>query len=164
MKKFIINMLFISVFFGVASKTYAEPIKLPAKVDLAAIDGPSRLSNQSIKDKKILIQFWASWCVGCSKVMEDLLPITAKTEATKYLSVSLDETKEQAVNYFKFQNEKVKTLLPSSWIDPKTNLATALKVKSLPALVLIDSQGNVLENIYGHPSVNQMKKIEDFFK
>jgi thiol-disulfide isomerase/thioredoxin len=142
----------------------ADAVKLPTKIDISAIEGSARLTRETIKDKKVLIQFWASWCVGCSKVMEELIPITKGTDKTQYLSISLDETKDQAKGYFKFQNDNVKKLLPSSWIDPDTSLANSLSIKSLPALFLIDSNGTVIENMYGHPSAEQMKKIEDFFK
>lgn len=158
------NIVFAALLAGLATQAQADAVKLPAKIDLSAIEGSARLTNETVKDKKVLIQFWASWCVGCSKVMEDLIPITKATDKAKYLSISLDETKDQAKGYFKFQNETVKKLLPSSWIDPDTSLASALNVKSLPALVLIDSKGTVIESMYGHPSAEQMKKIEDFFK
>ncbi len=160
----ITNLFVVAALSGFAMQAQAETIKLPAKIDLSAIEGSDRLTNASIKDKKVLIQFWASWCVGCSKVMEDMIPITKLSDKTKYLSISLDETKERAKGYFKFQNETVKKLLSSSWIDPDTSLASALNIKSLPALILIDSQGSVIESMYGHPSAEQMKKIEEFFK
>jgi thiol-disulfide isomerase/thioredoxin len=164
MKNVVAQILMVIGLFVFGTTLQAETIKLPAKFDLPAIEGSGRMTNETIKGKKVLIQFWASWCVGCSKVMEDLLPVTKASEKAQYLSISLDETKEQAKSYFKFQNDIVKKLLPLSWIDAETSLAGALKVKSLPALVLIDSQGQVVENMYGHPSANQMKKIEDFFK
>ena len=164
MKRSAKNLILAVILSGLPVHAKAETIKLPAKIDLSAIEGSARLTNDTIKDKKVLIQFWASWCVGCSKVMEDLLPITKTTGNAKYLSISLDETKDQAKGYFKFQNDTVKTLLPSSWIDPETKLANALKIKSLPALVLIDSKGTVIESMHGHPSAEQMKRIEDFFK
>lgn len=158
------NILFAALIAGLATLAKADASKLPTKIDLSAIDGTARLTNETVKDKKVLIQFWASWCVGCSKVMEALIPITTATDKTQYLSISLDETKDQARGYFKFQNDTVKNLQSSSWIDPDTRLANALNIKSLPALVLIDNKGNVVENMYGHPSAEQMKKIEDFFK
>ncbi len=160
LKIFLIAALFASH----TTLAQADAVKLPAKIDLSALEGSARLTRETVKDKKVLIQFWASWCVGCSKVMEELIPIAKGTDKTQYLSISLDETKDQAKGFFKFQNDNVKKLLPSSWIDPDTSLANALNIKSLPALVLIDSSGTVIENMYGHPSAEQMKKIEDFFK
>ncbi len=160
LKFYVIAVLFVSL----STQAKADAVKLPTKFELSAIEGSARLTRETVKDKKVLIQFWASWCVGCSKVMEELIPIAKGTEKTQYLSISLDETKDQAKGYFKFQNDSVKKLLPSSWIDPDTSLANALNIKSLPALVLIDSSGTVIENMYGHPSAEQMKKIEDFFK
>jgi thiol-disulfide isomerase/thioredoxin len=158
------NLLLAVLLGGLAPQAQADAPKLPANIDLSAIEGSARLTNETVKDKKVLIQFWASWCVGCSKVMEDLIPITKATDKTLYLSISLDETKDQAKGYFKFQNETVKKLLPISWIDPDTSLASALNIKSLPALVLVGNNGTVIESMYGHPSAEQMKKIEDFFK
>jgi thioredoxin-related protein len=137
---------------------------LPAKIELAALEGDAKLSKADITGKKVLIQFWASWCVGCGQVMQDLLPYEPDGKKAMYLSVSVDESKDQARAYFKHQNDTVKGMQKKSWIDPDTTLATALNIKSLPALVLIDSNGNVIENLYGHPTPNQMKMIAEFLK
>lgn len=137
---------------------------LPEKLSLTALEGRGKLDRTAVKGKNILVQFWASWCVGCSKVMEDLMPFTPDGRKAMYLSVSLDETKDQARDYFRHQKDTVKTMRGKSWFDTDTTLATALGIKSLPALVLIDSEGNVVENLYGHPTPAQMTRIQAFLK
>lgn len=158
------------LFIAVATFVFAtdlvadDSLQLPAKFEVDAINGTGKLTRDQVQGKKILIQFWASWCVGCSKVMEDLQPLSPDGSKSMYVSISLDETKDQARGYFKHQKDSIKTMLGKSWIDPETKLATHLKVKSLPAILLIDSQGKVIENLYGHPNAEQMKKIEAFLK
>lgn len=154
-----------TLIFGIQAPVLAgdKPV-LPAKIELSALEGNNKITKNDIAGKRVLVQFWAAWCVGCSKVMEDLIPYTPDGKQAMYLSVSLDETKDQARGYFKHQKDVVKALSKSSWIDPETNLATALQVKALPALVLIDSDGTVIENLYGHPTADQMKRISSFLK
>lgn len=165
MKRFKSILLIAAATFAFSSKLLAgDPMQLPAKFELPAIDGGGKLTREQLQGKKVLIQFWASWCVGCSKVMEDLQPISTTGAGAQYLSVSLDENKDQARSFFTHLKDSVKTMQGKSWIDPDTKLATHLKIKSLPAIVLIDGNGKVLENLYGHPNAEQMKKIEAFFK
>lgn len=138
--------------------------KLPDSLVLHSLKRSTKIDRKALQGKKLLVQFWASWCVGCGKVMEDMIPIAPDGNKAMYLSVSVDESKAQAISYFDHQKDLVKPMVNKSWIDPDTKLATALNIKSLPALVLIDSEGNVTENLYGHPNQEQMQKIADFLK
>lgn len=152
------------VAFGAFPLLADSKTAVPEKFELGALEGDAKLSKKDIAGKRVLIQFWAAWCVGCGQVMQDLLPYEPDGKKAMYLSVSVDETKDQARGYFKHQNDLVKGMQKKSWIDPDATLATALNIKSLPALVLIDSDGNVIENLYGHPTPNQMKRIAEFLK
>jgi cytochrome c biogenesis protein CcmG/thiol:disulfide interchange protein DsbE len=58
--------------------------------DLPALDSPSRLSLQSLRGKVVVVNFWASWCVGCQDEADDLNALAARWKSKGVVFVGVD--------------------------------------------------------------------------
>jgi thiol-disulfide isomerase/thioredoxin len=136
----------------------AKSKALPKTFELKGLDGGA-LNPADVKGKRLVLQFFASWCVGCADVMAELAPLVKEQGGARFVPVSVDETISEARDYFKKQKDTVKPLRKVSFHDADAKLATALDVEALPAVLVVDDDGKVLLAVTGHPTVEQVAQI-----
>lgn len=96
-----------------------------------------------------LLQFWASWCRSCFRVMDDIERLSEAYPAVTYLAISIDEN----------MAEPAAALLPQPafsehphrfWFDQAGGLSEELSVVTTPTLVLLDADGVERHRHMGH--------------
>ena len=127
--------------------------------------------KDSKEKKKILVlNFFANWCAPCIKEMPGLeglyekysekdlmvLSVNFRTESEKF-----EQTFDESLKIIKKNGVKYPVLF-----DRFTNRNQLIYMGSkavLPCLIIIDSEGNILEKFQGEQS-HDLKKIEDVIK
>ncbi|MFM2198379.1 MAG: hypothetical protein RLZZ505_1811 [Verrucomicrobiota bacterium] len=103
--------------------------------------------------KGLLLHFWSPWSRECEATLADFF-ITADHLVSKDVAVAsvLPETSDKVIADAKGMLEATGMKIPGAWlVDGKKNaLSVSLKVQTVPVVVLISPQGNVLFN--GHPT------------
>ncbi len=109
------------------------------------------------QSKYTLIDFWASWCGPCRREIANLRSIYEKHKGNGFniLSISIDKDKAAWQKALEEEN------LP--WVnvhDTDGTIANAYGVKSIPMLVVVDSEGRlVVENARGKDLENKMDEL-----
>ena len=105
------------------------------------LDGTEgRLS--SYRDRVVLINFWATWCVPCIEVLPELRELVAELPADRFalLGISVDEELE-TVTAFRERE-------PMPWTNwhagIESDITRAWAVRGFPTYVLVDDQGVIL--------------------
>jgi len=103
------------------------------------MDG-EKYSNESIKGKVVLLQFWATWCKFCrgDQPVVDALAREFSDRGLVVLAVDMGESKKTVKKYLADMPRACKVILMQD-----TNLAAMYAAKSYPLYVLIDRDGNV---------------------
>ena len=103
------------------------------------LDG-ERYSNDSIKGKVVLLQFWATWCRYCrgDQPVVDQLTQEFADRGLVVLAVNVGESKKTVKKYLEQMPRACKVVLTED-----TNLAAIYAARSFPLYVLIDRDGNV---------------------
>ncbi|MDA9951024.1 TlpA family protein disulfide reductase [Oligoflexaceae bacterium] len=139
--------------------------KLPAKFNLQKITSKSKLGSKNWKKKFTVVQFWASWCDGCSKNMKKLANWKkAKKVPFKHVTVSVDETLAEAKKYLQDLPTKYKQLKRISFFDTGTVLASSLDVEAVPATFVINSKREIVGKIIGTLDAVKMKQLKEMIK
>jgi len=106
---------------------------------LASLDG-AELGPPDFRDRVVLIDFWATWCVPChaqaavlAEVWEDV-----EGERVQFLAVDVGEKEEKVRRFVDRRPFPYPVLL-----DPESRLADSLGVISLPTLMIVDRAGGV---------------------
>jgi len=106
-----------------------------------------------------LVQFWASWCVGCRKTMDMVLE-SNKEQGLPFFMVSMDEDPAAARNYLQRAGASSDPLQSITLVDTKQEIATALKITAVPTLLLIDRDGKIAARIVGHTTPAEIKSLQ----
>jgi thiol-disulfide isomerase/thioredoxin len=97
--------------------------------------------------KPVLLNLWATWCGPCVAEMPTLDALAAREKGgLQVLTVSQDLDGRKKVEAF-FTKQGYRHL--ETWLDPKMELMTALKVDTLPTTILYDSAGREVWRVTG---------------
>ncbi|MEO5943883.1 MAG: TlpA disulfide reductase family protein [Ferruginibacter sp.] len=154
---FLLVLFFINFVFAQSS---VLKIGQPAPaISLPAPNGDIQTLS-SLKDKLVLIDFWATWCAPCVKEQSELKALytkhinQVKAEKFEILGVSLDKSKDnwrKSIKHLKIDWIQVSDLM--FWKSP---VAKEYGIEDLPFNVLVNEQGNIVAiNLHG-------KALEDF--
>lgn len=141
---------------------------LPAQeVDFLLPDINNReLSFNDLKgDKLTLIDFWATWCKPCTQLMPKLNDLKNKwPDDVEIIGVSIDGPRSMI---------KVKPFVTTMGInypillDPDQDLSGDLSICSIPSLILVNNEGEILWSHEGYTLGDESKiekKIESYLE
>jgi len=89
------------------------------------------------KDKFVLIDFWATWCGPCRKAIPELNAFHKKF-GDKLVVIGISDEAEKKVS--SFNNPKIEYF---SAIDTKGRTKSAIQVKGIPHVMILDPNGIV---------------------
>ena len=134
-----------------AMKSVKVDLEKPYKQNLTV--GSVTLGEIMGDHKALLLHFWSPWSRECEATLVDFF-VTADHLKSKGVAVAsmLPETSEQVAEDAKIMLAATEKDAPGAWIidTKKSPLAGQLRVQSVPAVVLISAEGEVLFN--GHPT------------
>ncbi len=155
MKK-VVFVIGFALFFACKESTKSNNQKKIKTVEdisnLVDLNGES-IDMSMYLGKKVLVNFWATWCAPCKKEMPDLLE--AQQILTKYNYVFLlisDESKAQ-ISEFKKRTNYDFTFLKS------TKPTNSLGVYALPTTFVYNEKGEKLDEIIGAVQWNSEEMI-----
>jgi thiol-disulfide isomerase/thioredoxin len=110
-----------------------------ARAGAKALDGEV-FTNESVKGKVVLLQFWTTWCPYCRKEQDavEALVHDFTARGLVVLAVNVGESKKKVKQYLADSPRSCKIVLTDD-----TNLAALYAAKSYPLYVLIDRDGNL---------------------
>ncbi len=100
---------------------------------------------KDFENKLLILDFWASWCTPCLKIMPELEKLYEQfgEEGLAVIGVSIDEGKDSKKKINKFL-KKVDVSYPIFWDAKNAPAWYQLNVKAIPALFLIDENGQIV--------------------
>ena len=111
--------------------------------------GGGNASLASQKNKVVLINVWATWCVPCLDEMPDLqrLYVRMKKESAPFeiLAVSIDALGADAVRKFVDRFGLTFPIL----LDPRGSIKKLYRTTGVPETFIVDRQGRLLQKIIG---------------
>ncbi len=115
---------------------------------LSTLDGKT-LTNQSLKGKVVVIDFWATWCGPCRQVSKIMQTLEAKygKQGVKIVCVDVKEqtpSKDAVVKYKASHGYTYAFSVENGELDKTMNVTT------LPTVVVIDRTGSIQ---YRHTSL-----------
>ena len=97
-----------------------------------------------LREKVVLVQYWATWCEPCKADMAQIRELQAKygKDGFTVVSISLDSKKADLAAYLKKNPLPWQHIYEPGGLDSR--LANELGVLTLPTMLLLDQQGKVV--------------------
>ena len=115
-----------------------------------------QFTNETVKGKVVLFQFWTTWCPYC-KSEESLVNDITKEFADKgliVLAVDVAESKKKVVEYLKEHPRKCRIVLTGD-----TNLAAMYAANSYPIYVVVDRDGKIVDTQRGAGGERSLRRM-----
>jgi cytochrome c biogenesis protein CcmG, thiol:disulfide interchange protein DsbE len=108
-------------------------------LSIQTINGKGKISNDSLKGKVAIVDFWATWCAPCKTSFPKLEELSKKHSGkVEIVGVSVDDEKNGVADFAKENG----ATFAIGW-DEGHSIAERWKVKSMPTTVILDASGNV---------------------
>lgn len=119
------------------------------------LDG-KKLKLSSFRGKVVLLDFWATWCGPCVRMIPHERAMVEKLSKKPFalLSVNVDEEKTTLTEFM------AKEMMPwSHWWDGRRGpISKMFKIQAFPTLYLIDAKGVVRKKWIGSPGDEELDK------
>ncbi len=105
-----------------------------------------KFTNDSLKGKVVLLQFWTTWCPYCRHEQSTIDDIQKEFAAQGLVILAIDvgESKKTVKKYLEENPRTVPIVLTED-----TNLAAMFAAKSYPVYVVIDREGKLVDTQHG---------------
>jgi thiol-disulfide isomerase/thioredoxin len=118
----------------------------PMPFTVVTLDG-KKVTNESLKGKVVLVDFWATWCQPCIQEIPSLTETYQKyhEKGFEIVSVSVDDELE-ALNSF-LENRTLPWIVASDVMTIEADLPSPAQkygINSIPAMILIGQDGKVI--------------------
>ena len=132
-------------------RTQAKMAKITVDMKLPITDSKGKGTSLAAvlgKNKAVLLDFWASWCVPCMSLMPETRKMAEELGKHGVVVAGMNTEGDEAIAE-KVRGEK--DMKEVTWlVEPKEKpLSDQLEITSIPRMVLVSPQGKVLFN--GHP-------------
>jgi len=133
-----IRVLLLALAVACAATT-AAPREAAPQFTATTLDG-QKFTNETLKGKTVLLQFWTTWAKYCREDQSavDAILREYSGRGLVVLAVNVGESREKVKAYLKQSPRASKIVLSAD-----TTLAAAFAADSFPRYVLIDKEGRV---------------------
>lgn len=115
-----------------------------------------KYTNESVKGKVVLLQFWATWCHYCKneQAMLDSLDKELAPKGVLVLAVNVGESKKKVAQYLDGNPRTCRIVLTED-----TNLAARFAATQYPIYVVIDREGYVVATQRGAAGEGALRRM-----
>jgi thiol-disulfide isomerase/thioredoxin len=140
--------------FGTASPANTD--KEPAPHFYATTTSGEKFSNQSIKGKVVLFEFWTTWCGFCADEagFVDQIAKEFSGRGLIVLGVDVGESKKTVKKYLDQHPRTIPIVLMED-----TNLAAMYQANVYPIYVVVDRDGNIVGTQRGAGGERSLRRL-----
>lgn len=132
--------------------------KVAPDFELSKLDG-TKVKLSDLKGKKVILNFWATWCGPCQREMPDMQEFYNQYQKdVEILAVNYtaSEGSEGQEKVRKFAEEKGVTF--PILLDTDIKVTTTYKVITIPTSYFVDTEGVIQDKFIGPMTVKEMEK------
>lgn len=124
--------LFLTILF---STIYSVNAYTPQDFSLESFTNSKNINLKDLNDKKVLINFWATWCTSCIEEIPLLHKLKESKNANDYhfIAISAGDTKKKIKKFIKRYKYNYEILL-----DKDNSISKSWGIEALPVTIILD--------------------------
>lgn len=142
----IYTILFIAI-AGIIGLYYFNKYRVAPKIDIAKLEvvdsTGNRFNIKSLKGKKVIVSFYASWCRDCLRELKEINGIKNEKLSDVTVLALTDESLDKMVSFNQRKQYPFTFLKLSKTFND-------LKIYSIPTLYLLNTKGEVVYEHIGY--------------
>jgi thiol-disulfide isomerase/thioredoxin len=153
----LISIITLALFAGCTSKDKDKQGATVAAPDFTLQDvSGKKVRLADLKGRVVMLEFWATWCPPCREEIPTLerLHKEYSGKGLTILAVSLDEGGWDEVKAFVAVRKITYTVLRGT-----EDVSTLYKIRLIPAMFLIDKEGNIKKQYMGGGSTEDVEQM-----
>ncbi|EIT85794.1 thiol:disulfide interchange protein [Fictibacillus macauensis ZFHKF-1] len=121
-----------------------------------------QVKRSSLKGKRVILNFWATWCPPCQKEMPDMEKMYKKHKASslEVIGINLRHTEKSTENVSRFIGKNNVTF--PILLDEEGKVSKQFAAVSLPTSYLIDEEGIIQKKVIGPLSLEEMNSFAKY--
>ena len=130
---------------GPEPPVYNKGVTDPFQFSLRRVDGSAAMKLGDVRGKTVVLDFWTTWCSYCrvtESILSDMRKKFAGRDDIVFLAINKDEDESQVAPYLKEMKFEGTILFADS-------LDTALKVETIPTIIVLDHAGKIAYRTQG---------------
>lgn len=135
----------------------AKPRETSPDIIFQDIDGNDLSYDEIVKNPRVVIMLWTSWCFYCRQKIEEMTCDTIESPDIRYFFINIGE-KSSTVSGFLQRRNIIPCVAGNVLLDSKGATARRFNVAGIPAFIFID-HGKVVYQ--GHQFSKNM--VEEMF-
>lgn len=142
----VITALFAAILFSCSLQLKAAE-NVYDQLQVTDLEG-SIVDLNAYQGKVVLLNFWATWCPPCIKEMPSMQRLQNNFEKNQFqvIAVNMGQTATTVEN---FLMEREFEFSLSVFLDEQGVAFRALNIAGMPSSFLLDTEGNIIEEIVG---------------
>lgn len=144
-------IILVIAILGVVGLYFYNKYNVAPTINIAKLDVIDQDTNkfdiQSLKGKKVIVSFYASWCPNCIVELKTLNSIKSQKLADVEVLAITDESIEKLVAF------KTKTQYPFTFLT-LTGQFPEIGINSIPVTYLLNTKGEIVYNNVGYVDWN----------
>lgn len=156
-------------FLGYYNSNHAAKMKYAGKIKKGApspsfnypdINGKN-VSLEDLKGKYVYVDVWATWCGPCKREIPFLKKLDSeyKGKDIVFVSMSIDKMKDKDKWLKMVKDEKLQGVQIMADKEWNSDFVTAYNIRGIPRFILIDKEGNILNDNAPRPSNPNLKEL-----
>ena len=148
--------LVCALLLSAATVFAASNAKEPAPRFNAKTTDGEKFSNESIKGKVVLLEFWTTWCGYCNEEAPfiDKIGKELADKGLLLLAINVGESKKTVTKFLVQHPRNCKIVLMED-----TNLAAMYQATAYPIYVVIDREGNIAGTQRGAGGESALRRL-----
>jgi thiol-disulfide isomerase/thioredoxin len=131
--------------------------QVAADFSLPRADGSGNLTLSSLRGKVVLLDFWASWCVPCLKMVPALRDLSAELGPRGLEVVGINVEADMPARELAAILRAEDIRYPVVRDDQAGTAAANFKVMGLPHMVVLDRQGAIVKVFWGYTARSSLE-------
>lgn len=155
LKKSLLPIIVVALLAFVALQLNNKPTA--PEITFTTIDG-KQISMQSLQNKVVLVNFWATDCPGCIKEMPDLINTYKEYHQKGFEVIAVAMPYDPISQVFNYSKSQVLPFPVTH--DSNAEITTKFgKVNLTPTAFIYNKQGQLLQKTIGELDFNALKKL-----